>query len=136
MKITDTVKWFLMGIIITLLFVVAVRDLRKNSDINAADHAVAGGTIALVSPVSSGSNSKMGLILIDTATKNMAFYLADDTNMFSLISARHYGFDLGIKDLKYNNKGYAVFDDKDKDNPMRSKTVKSAKEAYELFNSK
>ena len=134
MKTGSAIKIFLLGVVAALLLTVVIRD--GKSAMNAAqaqDHAVAGGLIALTAQTGTGGK-QIGLILIDTETKNMAYYLADESKDLRLVSARHYGFDVGIQYLKFNYTGYDVFDDKDL--PKEIKNVKSAKAAYDVFTKK
>ena len=131
MKTGSAIKIFLLGVVAALLLTVVVRD--GKSAMNAAqaqDHAVAGGLIALTAQTGS-SNKTIGLIIIDTETKNMCYYLADEAQPLRLVSARHYGFDVGIQELPFKRLGYDVYEEKEL--PKEIKNVKSAKAAYEIF---
>lgn len=129
MQTVNAVKLFLLGVIAALLVTVVLQDgNRVMSSAKAEDHASAGGIIAL----SGNTGSKyIGLILIDTTTKNMCYYLADDARELRLVSARSYMYDIGCKHLPFNLQGYDVADKKDF--PKEINKNITAKKAYELY---
>ncbi|MBP5232638.1 MAG: hypothetical protein J6333_04470 [Planctomycetes bacterium] len=134
MKTVSAIKIFLLGAVAALLLTVVLRDGKSALDsAQAQDHAVAGGVIALTAQTGSSAKT-IGLVLIDTETKNMAYYLADEARPLRLVSTRHYGFDVGILELPFKSTGYDVFDEKEL--PKELKNVKSAKAAYDIFTKK
>lgn len=130
MSTVNAIKVFLMGVIAALLLTVVLQDGKQMMQkANAADQATAGGLIALSCPVN--NNKSMGVILIDTSTKNMAFYIGDESSKFNMVAARHFGYDLGIKYLKHKGTGYNVM--KKSELPKGIDGVDNAKDAYEKF---
>jgi hypothetical protein len=127
MTTATTIKMFLMGMIAALLLVIALKDGRAAlNSASAADSGQAGGTIALVSNYGQGNN-KLGIVLVDTSTKHIAIYQADDNSkFFSLVAARNYGYDLGIDHADYDSsKGYDVSSSAGPKSSTKGKTAKS-----------
>ncbi len=96
MVMAEKIKLFLLGVIVALL-AVAVFGNHKTPDLSslglpaavASDTASGDGVLA----VASGDN----LFLINTATKNLAFY-SYKSSKFSLRAGRYYKYDLGLVD--------------------------------------
>lgn len=105
MKTVDAVKMFAMGIIVALLCVIA---FQAPTDVRAADRASSGGITAVTQRF--GNDGKFaGMILIDTQSKKLAYYLFDDMK-FAFCTARDFSYDIMQKSLKFERKGYSVKD--------------------------
>ncbi|MDR0867700.1 MAG: hypothetical protein LBP75_04390 [Planctomycetota bacterium] len=105
MKTTEAVKLFLLGAVVTLLLLVVLKDGLPAAYADQA--ASSGGIVAITADVGNGGNKKVGLFLIDAASKQIGYYIADDHNKFSLVAGRSYQYDLAPDlDLPFDSKGY------------------------------
>lgn len=89
MKTSESMKMFLLGLVVALLAVIALR-----SDSGVATAADSGGSGNLVALAQSSKNAAM-LFLVDMQTRHIAVYMAED-NKFAFQAARSFRYDLGI----------------------------------------
>ncbi|GHS96611.1 hypothetical protein FACS1894139_08360 [Planctomycetales bacterium] len=106
MKTMEAVKLFLLGVVVTLLLLVVLKDGLPTAYADQA--AGSGGIVALTADVGSGGNKKVGLFLLDAAKQQIGYYIADDRNQFNLVAGRSYRYDLTPDlDLPFDGKGYS-----------------------------
>lgn len=108
MNSSNALTFFVLGIVVALLCVIALKDQNRSV---AADAASAGRYMALMG--SGGVNNKSTILtIIDAEKQFMALYLVDENN-FSFCQGRFFGYDIFIEDSgKWKRMGYSIAESK------------------------
>lgn len=108
MNSSNALTFFVLGIVVALLCVIALKDQNRSV---AADAASSGRYMAVMG--SGGVNHKSTILaLIDGEKQFMALYMVDE-NTFSFCQGRYFGYDIFIEDSgKWKRQGYTVAESK------------------------
>ena len=108
MNSSNALTFFVLGIVVALLCVIALKDQSRSV---AADAASAGRYMALMG--SGGPNQKSTILtLLDAEKQFMAVYLVDE-NGFAFCQGRYFGYDVFIEDSgKWKRQGYSIAESK------------------------